>query len=187
MLSLLLAVSGSACVAPVPVDKAYVSSVFGLRLCPFTEETMFHRGLDLAAPMETRVTSVVSGAVLQAEVDETGHKKVVLLGRTAPDQELILVYYLHLQSFYVGEGQRVRPGDLIGAVGETGRATGPHLHLATARYNAEKNTISYVDPYSQLNLCAYPERKNRYFGGGTRPSPARSSKPSHRKRGPQPR
>lgn len=82
-----------------------------------------HNGLDLAAPEGTQVAASASGrVVLAAERLLTGWSVVI--------EHLPGVYslYYHLSRLWVEEGQQVRTGELIGAVGSTGLATGPHLH-----------------------------------------------------------
>ena len=109
-----------------PVEGV-VSSHFFFRRNPETKvmlDVEFHRGIDLAAPVGTRVVATRSGRVEVKENHPSYGKVVVLrhlLGFTS--------YYAHLSETHVAEGDIVLWGQGIGAVGQTGRATGPHLHF----------------------------------------------------------
>jgi murein DD-endopeptidase MepM/ murein hydrolase activator NlpD len=112
------------------VAGATVSQRFGctpLQLEPFSEACPthhFHSGIDLAAPLGTEVLSATSGtATLGYDSAGAGNFVVIQVDR----QTRIL--YCHLSSFRVKPGQQVDPGQLIGLVGATGLATGPHVHF----------------------------------------------------------
>ena len=101
-----------------------ISTEFGLRRYINDDYVGQHRGLDIAAPQNTAVKAVASGKVI-----EIG--KYVLLGNAIVldhGQGLITVYG-HLRKITVKNGQNVKQGQVIGKVGRTGRATGPHLHF----------------------------------------------------------
>ncbi len=100
-----------------------LSSTFGTRVDPFTGLAQFHAGIDFSADVGTPVFA-------------TGDATVILAGRNAAfgnTLELdhghgLTTRFAHLSRIDVREGQRVKRGELIGAVGNTGRSTGPHLH-----------------------------------------------------------
>ncbi len=106
-----------------PTAAAAVSSSYGVRLDPFTRRPAFHSGLDFpggfftpiqaTAPGVVAFTGVRSGYGNTVEVDHGGGFKT---------------RYAHLQGIAVSVGQRVGVGQRIGAMGSTGRSTGPHLH-----------------------------------------------------------
>ena len=109
-----------------PVEFTRISSNFNLfRRHPLFNRSMPHRGIDYAAPTGTPVLAAGDG-------------RVVVRGRTRPNGNYIVLQhgqafqtkYLHLSGFGRGvrKGSRVRQGDVIGYVGATGYATGPHLH-----------------------------------------------------------
>jgi murein DD-endopeptidase MepM/ murein hydrolase activator NlpD len=84
----------------------------------------FHTGIDLAAPMGTAVYSATGGSALTG-YDPAGAGEFVSVSVDSH----VRVLYCHLSAFRVDSGQLVSPGQLIGLVGETGLATGPHVHL----------------------------------------------------------
>ena len=117
-----------------------LSSAYGTRNDPFDGEQRFHKGMDIAAPAGTLVRSAASGRVLS-----TGYRQGY--GQTVevehPDGSTTL--YAHLQESLVSEGDSLRQGAVLGAVGSTGRSTGPHLHF---EYRKEGKSI---DPESVLS------------------------------------
>lgn len=104
-----------------PLDKVHVNSFYGVvsRLRPAG-----HKGIDFGAPTGTPVRATASGTVREAGRDERLGNFIVL--EHAGQQRSL---YAHLDSMAVGKGQTVGAGHVIGTVGETGLATGPHLHL----------------------------------------------------------
>jgi murein DD-endopeptidase MepM/ murein hydrolase activator NlpD len=101
----------------------YVSSTFGMRVDPFTGLPQFHSGLDFAANVGARVVSTADGTVIKAGPNGAyGNTVQVDHGHG------LSTLYAHLSRVNVRVGDKVRRGDLVGAVGNTGRSTGPHLH-----------------------------------------------------------
>jgi murein DD-endopeptidase MepM/ murein hydrolase activator NlpD len=90
-------------------------------LCPSHH---IHTGIDLAAPAGTEVHSATDG-IVSVGFDPTGAGNFVVVTTDAH----VRVVYCHLSAFRVSSGQRVTPGDVIGLLGSTGLATGPHVHL----------------------------------------------------------
>ena len=101
----------------------WLSSTFGYRPDPFSGARGLHPAIDISADKGSRVVATADGVVESAGWNGNyGNLLVVDHGFG------IKTKYGHLQSFAVKPGARVRRGDLIGHVGATGRATGPHLH-----------------------------------------------------------
>ena len=109
-----------------PVEFTRVSSDFSLRrLDPVTHRWQSHDGVDLAAPIGTPVHATAQGKVTFVG-RQTGYGKVIMLENPPPYSTV----YAHLSRFAKGirNGGTVKRGQVIGYVGETGWATGPHLH-----------------------------------------------------------
>ncbi len=108
-----------------PVEFTRVSSGFGARLHPIFKNWRAHTGVDFAAPKGTRVLATADGQVLSAGV-RGGYGNAVEIKHGSG----ISTLYGHLSAFAAGihAGTRVRQGEVIGYVGMTGFATGPHLH-----------------------------------------------------------
>lgn len=101
----------------------WLSSRMGTRTDPFTGDADYHRGLDISADHGSPVYATADGTVVRA-------------GREGAYGNLVTIdhgygletRYGHLSKFEVKAGAKVKRGDIIGRVGATGRATGPHLH-----------------------------------------------------------
>ena len=119
---------------PVPGGK--VSSEYGLRTHPIDNEVKFHRGVDIAAPAGTPIRATAGGTVKFVGV-KPGYGNVVIIDHGDGKYETV---YAHNSQNIVNVGDRVQPGQVIGYVGSTGKATGPHLH-----YEVRKNGEP-VDP-----------------------------------------
>jgi murein DD-endopeptidase MepM/ murein hydrolase activator NlpD len=123
-----------------PVDAA-ISDVFGVQRVFNGSVQSTHQGLDFRVPAGTSVAAVNDGRVLLARpLFFEGNCVVIDHGQG------LLTLYLHLSKFSVSEGERVKKGQEIGISGGTGRATGPHLHLAVRWQGV------YLDPQVLLRL-----------------------------------
>ncbi len=108
--------------ALVPV-RGYPSGGFGYRIDPFSGERDFHPGIDISAPRGNKVSATADGVVINAGRKFSYGNLVTLEHKFG-----ISTRYGHLDRYSVEVGQKVKKGDIIGYVGSTGRATGPHLH-----------------------------------------------------------
>src|SRR5438046_8315445 len=108
-----------------PPLNAPIADVFGTRRTFNGKVQSMHQGLDYAVPSGTPVAALNAGTVLLARPLYFEGNCVVL-----DHGQGLLTLYLHLSEFKVKEGDRVAPGQELGLSGGTGRATGPHLHIA---------------------------------------------------------
>jgi len=105
-----------------------------------------HNGIDYAVPAGTPVYAPFDGIVTTG-FDPNGYGNFVRL--TSDDKQCVLA---HLSAFNVTENQGVHLGDLIGAVGNTGNSTGPHLHFGLRKMqlgtilNYDNGNFGYIDP-----------------------------------------
>lgn len=120
----------------VPLLAFHISSPFGMRRHPIRKQIRLHGGLDVSARLGTPVVATAPGIVTRS--GRTSDLGLFVHIRHAFGFETI---YGHLSGFCVRTGQLVRQGDEVGRVGQTGLATGPHLH-----YTLKKNG-SVVDPF----------------------------------------
>ncbi len=101
----------------------WLSAGYGMRADPFTGDRDFHPGLDISAERGTPVRATAAGKVeLAAPSGDYGNLVIINHGYG------LVTRYGHLSRFAVWPGRDVKRGDLLGFVGATGRATGPHLH-----------------------------------------------------------
>jgi murein DD-endopeptidase MepM/ murein hydrolase activator NlpD len=119
-------------------SAGYLSCGFGMRIDPFTGKKQFHRGVDLAADIGTPVHATADGVVRSVRRD-------VGLGKLIQIDHLhgYSTVYAHLSRISVKRGQHVQRGDVIGAVGNTGYSTGPHLHYEVRYQGRAKNPYKY--------------------------------------------
>lgn len=129
-----------------PLELSRISSGFSsARYHPVLKETRAHRGIDYAAAIGTRVKSTGDGLV-EFVGTQGGYGKVIMI-RHAGDKVTV---YGHLSGFTLGlnKGSRVTQGEVIGYVGATGLATGPHLHYEFRIAGVHRNPLSVVLPPS---------------------------------------
>lgn len=111
---------------PVDASLSYISSGFGMRKNPFSGKWKNHKGVDFAAAEGTPVRAVKNGTVSFAKKNDTTFGNYIILKHE--DNSMTSVY-AHMSRLAAFEGDTVRRGDIIGYVGSTGMATGPHLHF----------------------------------------------------------
>ncbi len=101
-----------------------ISSPFGYRVNPVTQEFSFHSGVDIAADSGKPIKAAYYGIVSEVGYDDTSGNYIVLTHNNS-----LVTKYLHCSEIIAEEGTVVRSGETIALVGSTGRSTGPHLHF----------------------------------------------------------
>ena len=119
--------------------KGWVTSGFGPRVSPFTEKPAWHDGLDIGAAANAPVQAPAQGRVTAVGFDpKLGNLVKVDHGFG------IETLYGHLAKALVKEGQRVKRGEVVGLVGSTGLATGPHLHYMVKVHGQALDPVKYI-------------------------------------------
>ncbi|MBN2693693.1 M23 family metallopeptidase [bacterium] len=127
-----------------PIESFEITSNFGYRKDPFLKsEIRFHSGIDLGALKNTPVKAAESGKVIFS--GENGNYGITVIIQHNKD---MISLYAHLDNTSVSEGEFVKKGKKIGEVGETGRATGPHLHFEIRVKN------SPIDPFFLVEMSS---------------------------------
>jgi murein DD-endopeptidase MepM/ murein hydrolase activator NlpD len=119
--------------------RGRITAGFGQRLDPFSGEGAFHSGVDIAAPYGSKVEASADGIVLQAG-PSSGYGNEILIDHGFG----LMTKYGHLSKIAVVMGQEVKRGQGIGAVGMTGRTTGPHLHYEVIVHETSVNPMKYL-------------------------------------------
>jgi murein DD-endopeptidase MepM/ murein hydrolase activator NlpD len=127
-----------------PVDYYNLTSKFGDRKDPFTNRPGWHNGVDLGAWPGTKVRATAPGVVRHAG-NKGGYGRLVVVDHGCGIQTL----YAHLKSISVKKGQQVSYRDVVGAVGSSGRSTGPHVHYEIRIHDEA------VDPYEFIEAGRY--------------------------------
>ncbi|HHQ47712.1 MAG TPA: M23 family metallopeptidase [Acidobacteria bacterium] len=136
-------------ICPLPVGSFVLTSPFGERISPFTNQRDFHAGIDLAAREGTHVLAPGGGRVvfagrfpLRRNVRWWRYGNVIVL---AHGNRYVTVF-AHLKDILVRRGQRVQRGEVIGTVGSTGWSTSPHLHYEVRVRQQPGGEPKPVDP-----------------------------------------
>ena len=116
-----------------PLKKIIVTSSYGRRRDPFTGKRSSHKGLDLRANGE-EVYAMMPGEVIKVSSDKRSGNYVTIRHGD------YTISYCHLSKTLVKKGTQVLPGEVVAISGNTGRSTGPHLHI-TAKYGKK-----HIDP-----------------------------------------
>ena len=125
-----------------PVRNGRITDTFGNRIDPFIEKPKQHTGVDIAAHVGTPVYATAQGYVEEVHYSYSpnlNYGKYIIINHEYGKQ----TYYAHLSKIFVKPGQQVNRWDIIGAVGETGRATGPHLHYEVREDDTPVNPLNY--------------------------------------------
>jgi|YNPBryBLVA2012_1023415.scaffolds.fasta_scaffold00013_63 murein DD-endopeptidase MepM/ murein hydrolase activator NlpD len=118
-----------------------VTSPYGRRVHPITRQDDFHAAIDIAAPPGTPVQATADG-VVRFSGWQSGYGQVIVVEHKYGYRTV----YGHLSARRFNSGDRVTRGTVIGAIGNTGTSTGPHLHYEVWRDNKVQNPIRYVNP-----------------------------------------
>lgn len=145
---------------PVITDRARLSGRYGVRMHPIRGGLRQHDGIDLAAPTGTAVLAAADGIVIAATTSPS-YGRVI----DVDHGQGWISRYAHLSRLRAREGEQVRGGQTIGAVGSTGASTGPHLHFEVY-FNGQA-----VDPWDLWEMAA----KLKHQLSGARSDSAQSS------------
>lgn len=108
----------------MPLDAAYVTSMYGKRTNPFGFASHFHTGVDFANVIGTPIKAAADGVVLNAGGDSSGYGLFVRILH----KHGFVTLYAHCNRVLVSRGDEIKRGQVIATLGESGSATGPHLH-----------------------------------------------------------
>lgn len=107
-----------------PIEKGHISSYFGYRVSPITQKYSLHNGIDIPANENTKIYAVYDGIIEKAEYNSVNGNYIVIKHSGS-----LKTTYNHCNKLLVQKGDRVKKGECIALVGETGYATGNHLHF----------------------------------------------------------
>jgi murein DD-endopeptidase MepM/ murein hydrolase activator NlpD len=120
-------------------DLRRVGSLFGYRTDPFYKVTKFHEGIDFTAAVGTPIYVTGDGVVSEAEYNSGGYGNKITINHGYGYETV----YAHLSKIKVKKGQRVKRGEVIGLMGNTGKSTAPHLHYEVRKSGVPMNPIYF--------------------------------------------
>ena len=126
-----------------PVDGARITSGFGMRVHPLLGYTKMHKGVDFGAPIGTPIFAAGDGTIEELGI-KNGYGNYIRIRHS----NRIATAYGHLSRFaaHEGQGTQVEQGQIIGYVGMSGRATGPHLHFEVLENDQQVNPLTVDMP-----------------------------------------
>ncbi|MCA9563085.1 MAG: M23 family metallopeptidase [Myxococcales bacterium] len=135
-------VSATPVVFVTPVEEPRITSPYGRRSDPFHGRTRMHRGVDFGGETGTPIYAAASGRALMAGYCDRGTGNCVVLQHRSEWR----TQYFHLDEVAIRAGERVQTGQLIGYMGATGRATGPHLHFQVSHRGEDVDPMEVLGP-----------------------------------------
>ncbi len=126
-----------------------LASGFGLRIHPIYKVKKMHTGIDFAAAIGTPIYATADGNIDKLHVSFSGYGKMLEIDHGFGYR----TRYAHMHGFAVRQGQKVKRGDLIGYVGDTGLSTAPHLHYEVFVNGIHANPVHYF--FNDLNPAEY--------------------------------
>lgn len=140
-----------------------MASGFGYRTDPIYKTTKFHAGMDFAASVGTEIYATGDGVVLRADADASGYGNHVRINHGYGYMTL----YGHMSKINVRPGQRVKRGDVIGYVGNTGKSVGPHLHYEVHKNGQTLNPVNFyyndLSPEDYARMIEMSATENQAF------------------------
>jgi len=139
----------------------HMASGYGWRSDPFTKARKMHRGMDFSAAKGTPIYAPGDGKVIRADNGSSGYGKHIRINHGYGYKTL----YGHLSKYNVKRGQKVKRGDLIGFVGNTGRSEAPHLHYEVWKDGERINPINFyygsLTPEEFENMLKFAAQENQ--------------------------
>ena len=132
-------------------ELKYISSYFGYRPDPIYKVEKFHSGIDFSAQMGTEAYATGDGVVSDVEKGHWGYGNMVTIDHGYGYK----TRYAHLQKAAVRKGQKVKRGQLIGFIGNTGKTTGVHLHYEVLKNDVQIDPINFF--YNDLTPDEYEQ------------------------------
>ncbi len=130
-------------------DLTRIASGFGLRIHPVYKISKFHSGMDFTAPLGTEIYASGDGTIESVQSSKRGMGNYIIINHGFGYQSI----YAHLDRFNVRAGQKVRRGDVIGYVGDTGMSVAPHLHYEIKLNNVNVDPVNYF--FNDLSAAEY--------------------------------
>lgn len=122
-----------------PVTQGWISSYFGMRSDPFSGLPQMHGGIDFASPFGSDIVSVGAGIVTWSG-SRYGYGKMVEINHGNG----YVTRYAHASKVLAEVGQSVKRGEVIAAVGSSGRSTGPHVHFEVLKNGKKVNPVNFI-------------------------------------------
>lgn len=137
-------------IMPVKDTDIYrISSHYGQRTDPFYKVTKFHGGIDFSGPIGLGIYATGDGEVIKIQKAKNGYGNNILIDHGYGYK----TRYAHLDEIYVKKGDKVKRGQEIGTMGNTGKSTAPHLHYEVIKNNKTVNPINFF--YNDLTPEEY--------------------------------
>ncbi len=121
------------------VDLTRMASGYGYRTDPVYKTTKFHAGMDFTAPTGTPIYATGDGKVIVADSESRGYGNHVRISHGYG----YVTLYAHMSKMAVKVGQKVKRGDVIGYVGNTGKSVGPHCHYEVRKNDTPINPVNF--------------------------------------------
>ena len=126
--------------AKMPVEKGTIGSLYGYRIHPNTNTKKFHAGIDIRAKHGNSVYAAFDGNVVEVKKSSKGYGNTIKIVH----ENGLVTLYAHLSAFSVKRGDVICKGKVIGKIGTTGNATGPHLHFEIIENKKKVNPLEYL-------------------------------------------
>lgn len=137
-------------IRPLRSDEiSHLASGYGMRIHPVYKVRRMHPGIDFSAPVGTPIYATADGVIQKVEFSFSGYGKMIDIDHGFG----YMTRYAHMHGFAVKKGQRIKRGELIGYVGNTGLSTGPHLHYEVHINGKVVNPVYYF--FNDLNAEDY--------------------------------
>jgi murein DD-endopeptidase MepM/ murein hydrolase activator NlpD len=144
-------------------DLKRLASGFGWRTHPIYKISRFHTGLDFTASVGTEIYAVSDGIIETADSEARGYGNHVVIDHGFGYKTL----YGHMSRYAVRPGQKVKRGDVIGYVGNTGTSSGPHLHYEVIKNSQKIDPINFfssdLSPEDYAKMLELGEISNQSF------------------------
>jgi len=149
-----------------PLKNWYITSPYGYRIHPITNEYKFHNGIDLRAAIGTPIYSIEDGIIEDVNYNSSGGNQIFV-----KHNNNYRTTFSHLDRTVKNKGDQVIKGELIAYSGNTGSSTAPHIHY-TVKYNGQRidpETLIYEDP-NNIIQDPYNLIGNYNFNNGLKPN-----------------